>query len=56
MLPWPGRGGGSHLEMELGPGDEGGRGGLLRCGALLGVTMLCKKPVYCPIYPEGRGV
>lgn len=41
MLPWPGGVGGSDPEMELGPGEEG-RGGLLRCGALLGVTMFCK--------------
>lgn len=41
MLPWPGGVGGSDPEMELGPEEEG-RGGLLRCGALLGVTMFCK--------------
>lgn len=50
MLPGPG--GGSDLDME--PGPEGGRGGLLRCGALLGLAMFCKNPAFCLIYPEGR--
>nr|XP_046254608.1 retinol dehydrogenase 13 [Scatophagus argus]XP_046254609.1 retinol dehydrogenase 13 [Scatophagus argus]XP_046254610.1 retinol dehydrogenase 13 [Scatophagus argus]XP_046254611.1 retinol dehydrogenase 13 [Scatophagus argus]XP_046254612.1 retinol dehydrogenase 13 [Scatophagus argus] len=40
VLPWPGGGGGSDPEMEPGPGEES-RGGLLRCGALLGVALFC---------------
>ncbi|KAM9352710.1 retinol dehydrogenase 13 isoform 2-T2 [Symphorus nematophorus] len=43
VLPWPGSGGGggSAPETEPGPGEEGRGGLLLRCGALLGVTLLC---------------
>lgn len=42
MLPWPG-GGGSDAGTEPRPGEEEGRGGLLlRCGALLGLALICK--------------
>ncbi|XP_041797500.1 retinol dehydrogenase 13 isoform X2 [Chelmon rostratus] len=37
VLPWPGGGGGS----DPGPGDEGRGPLLLRCGALLGVAVIC---------------
>ncbi|XP_040899566.1 retinol dehydrogenase 13 isoform X1 [Toxotes jaculatrix] len=41
VLPWPGGGGGVDPEPELGPGEEGQGGLLLRCGALLGLSLIC---------------
>ncbi|XP_018534300.1 retinol dehydrogenase 13 [Lates calcarifer] len=39
VLPWPGGSGGSDPETE--PGEEGRGGLLLRCGAVLGLAVIC---------------
>lgn len=47
VLPWPGSGSGaSDPELEV---EVEGRWGLLRCGAVLGITLICKNLIYLMI-------